>query len=70
MKEIKDFDVCKASQENDVPTKIINEKVNISSGFIYQIFNNMTDVYIFPKSLKLANTTFLYKRVKKFKEKI
>lgn len=44
MKEIKDLDVSKASQESVIPTKIINEKVNISSSFIEQIVNNMTDV--------------------------
>ena len=44
MKEIKDLDVSKASQESVIPTKIINEKVNISPSFIEQIVNNMTDV--------------------------
>ena len=44
MREIKDLDVSKASQESVIPTKIINEKGNISSSFIEQIVNNMTDV--------------------------
>ena len=42
MKEIKDLDVSKASQESVIPTKIINEKVNISSSFIENFFRQGT----------------------------
>ena len=45
LKEIKDLDASKASQEDDIPTTIIKE-----------IFN-MIDVCIFTTSLKLANIT-------------
>ena len=51
MKEIKDLDVSKASQENDISTKKIKENA-ISSSFLYQNFTDMIDVCISPKSLK------------------
>ena len=52
MKELKDLDVSKALQENDIPTKIIKEIADIFFNFIYQSFNHMIYVCIFPKSLK------------------
>ena len=45
LKEIKNLDASKASQEDDIPTTIIKEMFN------------MIDVCIFPTSLKLANIT-------------
>ena len=57
MTEIKYLDVNKASLDNDIPTKIIKENVDIFSNFIFQSFNNMIDVCIFQKSLKLVNIT-------------
>ena len=61
IKEIKNLDVLKALQEDDIPTKIITENSDIFSNFIYQSFNNMIDVCIFPISLKLGNITPVYK---------
>ena len=60
IKEIKNLDALKALQEDDIPTKIITENSDIFSNFIYQSFNNMIDVCIFPISLKLANITPVY----------
>ena len=57
IKEIKNLDALKALQEDDIPTEIITENSDIFSNFIYQSFNNMIDVCIFPASLKLANIT-------------
>ena len=62
IKEVKNLDASKASQEDDIPTKIIKEDSDIFSNFMYQNFNNMIDVYIFPTSLKLANITSVYKK--------
>ena len=61
IKEIKNLDALKALQEDDIPTKIITENSDIFSNFIYQSFNNMIDVCIFPVSLKLGNITPVYK---------
>ena len=62
IKEINNLDASKASQEDDIPTKIIKENSDIFSNFICQSFNNMIDVCIFPTSLKLANITRVYKK--------
>ena len=62
IKEIKNLNASKASQEDDIPTKIIKEDSDIFSNFIYQGFNNMIDVCTFPASLKLANITPVYKK--------
>ena len=61
IKEIKNLDALKALQEDDIPTEIITENSDIFSNFIYQSFNNMIDVCIFPISLKLGNITPVYK---------
>ena len=65
MKEIKYLDVSKASQENDNSTKIIKENADIFSNFIYQSFNNMINVCIFPTSVKLENITPVFKKGQK-----
>ena len=52
IKEIKNLDASNASEEDDIPTKIIKENSDIFSSFIYLNFNNMIDVCIFPASLK------------------
>ena len=62
IKEIKNLDASAASQEDNIPTKIIKENSDIFSSFIYQSFNNMIDVCIFPTLLKLANITPVYKK--------
>ena len=62
IKKIKNLDASKASQEDDIPTKMIKENSDIFSNFIYQSFNNMIDACIFPTSLKLANITPVNKK--------
>ena len=62
IKEIKNLNTSKASREDDIQTKTIEENSDIFSTFIYQSFNNMTDVCIFPTSLELANITPVYKK--------
>ena len=51
---MKNLDTSKASQEDDITTKIIEQNPDIVSSFIIQSFNNMIDICIFPISLKLA----------------
>ena len=62
IKEINNLDASKASQEDDIRTKIIKENSDIFSNFICQSFNNMIDVCIFPASLKLANIKLCIKK--------
>ena len=70
IKEIKNLDASKASQEHDIPIKIIKGNSAIFPSFIYQSFNNMIDVCIFPTLLKLAITTVYKKGLKEFKGKL
>ena len=70
LKEIKNLDAQKAPQEDDIPNKKIKENSDIFSNFIYQSFNNMIDVCIFPTSLKLANITPVYKKAQRIQRKI
>ena len=69
IKEIKNIDASKVSQEDDIPTKII-KKTDIFSNFIYQSLNKMIDVCIFTTSLKLANITPVYKKTQGIQSKI
>ena len=62
IKEINNLDASKASQEDDILTKIIKENSDIFSNLICQSFNNMIDVCIFPASLKSASITPVYKK--------
>ena len=62
IKEIKNLDASKASQEDDIPARIIKENSDIFSNFIYQSFNNMINACIFPTSPKLANISKIYER--------
>ena len=69
---MKNLDASKASQDDNVLTKIkiIKENSDIFSNFIYQSFNDMIDICIFPTSLKLANITPVYKKSQRFQRKI
>ena len=67
---LNNLDASKTSQDDDVSSKIIEENSDIFSNFIYQSFNNMTDVCIFPTSLKLANITPVFKKAQRIQRKI
>ena len=62
-KEIANLNRTKASQDNDIPTRIIKENSDILCEFIYNDFNNnLIDNGIFPDSLKFANITPVFKK--------
>ena len=62
-KEIANLNPTKASQDNDIPTRIIKENSDILCAFIYNDFNNnLIDNGIFPDSLKFANITPVFKK--------
>ena len=44
IQEIKNLDATKASQKDDIPTKIIKENSDVFSNYIYNSFNNMIDI--------------------------
>ena len=60
--EIKLLDIKKASQDTDIPTKIIKQNADIVGDFIYQNFNNAIACSVFPVNLKNANVTPVHKK--------
>ena len=58
--ELKNFDESKATQSNDIPTKVIKENYDIFATFITQNFNNIENS-VFPDILKQANIKPVYK---------
>ena len=69
MKEINNLNNTKASQDTDIPTKIIKENSEIFVDFLKNSFNNSVDTNEFPSEMKLANITPVHKKgSKNFKE--
>ena len=60
-KEIMNLDHTKASQENDIPVKLLKANADIICEIIFTDFNNNL-VDIFPESLKTANVTPVFKK--------
>ena len=60
--ELMRLDAGKASQDTDIPTKIIKENVDIVGDFVYQNFNNAIACSVFPVNLKNANVTPVHKK--------
>ena len=56
------LDAGKASQDTDIPTKIIKENADIVADFIYQNFNNAIACSVFPVNLKNANVAPVHKK--------
>ena len=61
-KEILNLDVSKASQDSDIPTKIIKVNADIFADVLYNVFNRSLEVGEFPSAMKLANVTPVYKK--------
>ena len=62
-REIVNLDHTKASQDNDIPTKIIKANSDIICEVIYNDYNyNFVDNGIFPDFLKIANVTPVFKK--------
>ena len=64
-KEVNNLKIKKASQESDIPVKIIKENVDIISYFPYHKFNNLLPCATFPTSLKYADITPIHKKTDK-----
>ena len=61
-KEILDLNVAKASQDSDIPTKIIKKNSDIFSDILFKEFNKSLEICKFPSCLKMANVTPVYKK--------
>ena len=64
-KEILKLDANKASQNSDIPIKLLKENVDIFSDFVYTSFSSSINMSKFPENLKLADITPAYKKGKK-----
>ena len=62
LKEIFSLGLSKASQDTDIPRKIIKDNADISSDFLLSGFNNSIRISIFPSSFKQAIITQVFKR--------
>ena len=61
-KEILNLNAIKASQDSDVPTKIIKKNSDIFSDILFKKFNKSLEICKFPSCLKMANVTPVYKK--------
>ena len=62
MKEIQCLGTNKASQESDIPIKLIKQNLDLFSGFMHEGFNKTMETSKFPSVLKLANITPIFKK--------
>ena len=60
--ELINLDESKATQSNDIPTKVIKENYDIFATFITENFNNMIENSVFPDSLKQADIKLVYRK--------
>ena len=60
--EILNLDVSKASQDSDIPTKIVKMNADIFAEVLYYVFNRSLEDE-FPAVMKLANVTPVHRKV-------
>ena len=66
LKKVKKLNTSKASQQSDIPTKILRENDEFFARFFHENFNLCIDVDIFPSDLKIADVTPAYKKKSKY----
>ena len=69
LKEIKNLKLNKATQNTDIPIKLIKENSDIFADFIFGNLNDSISQSVFPSALKLANITPVHKKDPKSKKK-
>ena len=62
LKEIKMLQSNKATQNTDIPTKLIKNNADILAEFVFLRLNKCIEQDIFPSKLKLANITPVHKK--------
>ena len=70
LKEIKILQSNKATQNTNIPTKLIKNNANVFAEFIFISLNKFTKQSVFPSKLKLANITPVHKKNQKAQKKI
>ena len=66
LKKVKKLNTSKASQQSDIPTKILRENDEFFAKFFHENFNLCINVDIFPSDLKIADVTPAYKKKSKY----
>ena len=64
-KKLKTLDTARASQQSDIPTKILNQNSDYFAEYFYKNINQCISKSIFPSDLKLADVTPVYKKKSK-----
>ena len=65
LKEIKMLQSNKATQNTDIPTKLLKGNADIFAEFIFINLNKCIEQSVFPSKLKLANVTLVHKKSSK-----
>ena len=65
IKHIKNINIQKASQESDIPNKIVKDNHDIFVHFIHKSLNQAIECSKFPKALKMANITPIFKKTER-----
>ena len=65
LKKVKTLDTAKASQQSDMPTKILKQNSDYFVEYFYENINQCISKSIFPSDLKLADVTPVYKKKSK-----
>ena len=66
LKKVKKLNTSKATQQSNIPTKILKENDEFFARFFHENFNLCIDVDIFPSDLKIADVTPAYKKKSKY----
>ena len=61
-KELNKFDCSKSSPNSDIPTKIVQDNMDIFPPILYQELNKALELDKFPSAIKLANVTPVFKK--------
>ena len=65
LKKVKSLDTAKASQQSDIPTKILKQHSDYFAEYFYKNINQCISKSIFPSDLKLADVTPVYQKKSK-----
>ena len=65
LKIVNTLDIAKASQQSDIPTKILKQNSDYFAEYFYENINQCISKSIFPSDLKLADVTPVYKKKSK-----
>ena len=65
MKKVNTLDTAKASQQSDIPTKVLKQNSDYFAKYFYENINQCISKSIFPSDLKLPDATPVYKKKSK-----